>query len=132
VAANTLPIFVKTPAHPQARVSTANTARDGSGTLATIHTAGADGSFFAGVRAMAHETTVADVVRIFVQKAGAGNNELLKEMMIPAVTPSASVEAASQEWYPSGGLTLGAGDVVKAATDQGKTYTVSLENGGDY
>ncbi len=44
MAANTAPIFVLTPNIGAASVSTANTARDGTGTIATIFTAGANGS----------------------------------------------------------------------------------------
>lgn len=44
MAANTNPIFLLTPNVGVAAVSTANTARDGTGTIATIFTAGANGS----------------------------------------------------------------------------------------
>lgn len=130
--ANTVPIFVLTPKHPQVRIATANTARDGTGTLGTLFTAGANGAVFRGVRAQAEGTTTAGVVRLFVQAGGAGNNELLKEILIPAVTPSATIEAASGEYFPEGGIVLGAGDVVKAATHNAETFGVHLMDGGDY
>jgi hypothetical protein len=130
--ANTAQIFVGTPKSPQARVTVANTARDGTGTLGTIYTAAVAGSFFKGIRIQAEETTTVDVVRIFVQVGGAGNNELTKECLIPAVTPSTTVEAASYDWYPGGGIQLGNGDIVKASTDQGIDYSVRLIGGGDY
>lgn len=130
--ANTVQIHVEVPKSPQVRISVANTARDGTGTLGTVYTAGADGSFFKGLRVQAEVTTTADAVRIFVQIGGAGNNELVKEIIIPAVTPSTTVEAASYEWFPPAGMQLGAGDIVKASTDQGLTYNVRLHGGGDY
>jgi hypothetical protein len=140
MAAGTAPIFVATPKRPQARVSVANTARDGTGTLATLCTAGANGSFFKGVRVMPEGTVPsADVVRLFNQVAGAGNNELVSELTVPLQAPQASAVGtpplpalAAVEWWPPAGLVLGAGDILKAATDQGRTYSVALEGGGDY
>jgi len=132
MAANTSPIYVGTPKDPQVRISTANTNRDGTGTLGTVYTAGANGAFFKGLRIQAEGTTVADAVRLFIQNGGAGNNELIKECIIPAVTPSDTVEATSYEWYPPGGIQLAASSVFKASTDQGNTYSVSLTGGGDY
>lgn len=138
--ANTAAIFVLTPKRPQARVSTANTARDGTGTLATIATAGSNGAFYKGVR-ITPETAVnaGDVVRLFNQAAGAGNNEMIVEIYIPPMNPAASAANAPPapvlqtfEWFPPAGIVLAATDVFKASTDQGETYCVALEGGGDY
>lgn len=128
----TSPIFVGTPKAPQVRISTANTGRDGTGTLGTIHTAGGSGAFFKGIRVQAHGTTTAGVVRIFRQAAGAGNNELIKEILVSAITPGTGTEAWSDEWYPSAGIVLAAGDVLKASTHNAETFCVMAEGGGDY
>src|SRR5690348_10129580 len=113
MSAGTQPVFVTTPKAPKVRISTANTGRDGAGTLGTLYTAGSNGSYFKSIRYQAEGTTTAGVVRIFIQTAGAGNNELIREMLVAAVTPSTSIEAASGEWTgPSGqGIMLGATDV---------------------
>jgi hypothetical protein len=132
MAAGVDPIFVDTPKHPQVRIATANTARDGTGTLGTLYTAGADGAFFRGIRVQAEVATTAGVIRVFVQAAGAGNNELLKEILVTAVTPSVTVEAFSAEWYPEGGIVLGATDVLKVATHIAETFGVHAISGGDY
>lgn len=126
------PIFVQVPKAPKGRVSAANTGRDGSGTIVTIHTAGENGAFFRGVRVQAEATTTAGVVRIFKQTAAAGNIELIREIMVSAITPSVSIEAFSAEWYPTGGITLGAGDLLMASTHLAETFGVFLEGGGDY
>jgi hypothetical protein len=130
--ANTDPIFVLTPKHPSVRISTANTNRDGTGTLGTLFTAGANGAFFKGFRYQAEGTTTAGVIRIFIQSGGAGNNELIREMLVAAKTPGTGTEAASDEWYPAGGIALGAGDVVKVGTHNAETFSCWLEGGGDY
>lgn len=130
--ANTTPIFVGTPKNPQVRISVANTGRDGSGTLGTVVTAGSSGDFYKGVHVCAEVATTADVVRIFIQDGGSGNNELIKELIIPAITPSTTIEAATADWFPPGGIVLAASSKLLASTDQGKTYSVSLQGGGQY
>lgn len=140
MAAGTTPIFVLVPKAPQVRISTANTARDGTGTLGTVVTAGVNGDFYRGVRIQPEVVVAAgDVVRLFRQAAGAGNNELLKEIWIPPMNPAASAANAAPippleavEWYPPCGITLAGTDVLKASTDQGKTYLVELVGGGSY
>lgn len=132
MAANTAAIFIETPKAPKVRISTANTARDGTGTLGTLYTAGADGSFFKGFRFQAEGTTTAGVIRLFIQTAGAGNHELKREMLVSAVTPTTAVEATSGEWYPAFGIMLGAGDVVSVSTHNAEAFSCWLEAGGDY
>lgn len=132
MAANTSPIFVLTPKAPAVRFATANTARDGTGTLGTLFTAGADGAFFKGFAWQAEGTTTAGVVRLFVQAAGAGNFELRAEFLVTAITPSTSIAAASGSWYPPEGIVLGAGDVVKVGTHNAETFSAWLVGGGNY
>lgn len=133
MAAGTSPIFVTTPKAPAVRISTANTARDGSGTLGTLFTAGSNGAFFKGFRWQAEGTTTAGFIRLFVQAAGAGNFELKYETIVTAVTPVVGVTpATSGEWFPAYGIMLGAGDVVKVSTHIGETFSCWLEAGGDY
>lgn len=140
MAAGTAAIFVATPKRPQVRISTANTNRDGTGTLGTVYTAGANGSFFKSVHIQAEVVIPSgDVVRLFNQVAGAGNFELVAEIPVPVSSPQASGAGTppvpvlwSFDWVPPAGLILGAGDLFKASTDQGKTYSVALDGGGDY
>ena len=145
MAAGTSPIFVTTPRRPQGRVSTANTNRDGTGTLATICTAGANGDLYRRVRIMPEVAiTAGDVVRLFNQVGGSGNFELIAEITIPpqnlvtsgAGTPPTPV-LQPVYWQedpndPTLPLILGAADVFKASTDQGKTYSIALLGGGSY
>lgn len=132
MAAGTTPIFIATPRSPSVRISTANTNRDGTGTLGTVFTASAQGAFFPGCRIQSEATNTNDVVRLLNQDAGAGNNELKRECLMPATTGSTTLEEISYEWYPPAGIMLSASSVYKASTDQGKTYSVSLEGGGDF
>src|SRR3990172_2379848 len=113
MAAGTTPIYVLTPRAPVVNFATANTARDGTGTIATLMTAGANGSYFPTLRVQATVTTTAVVVRVFRRVSG-GTWRLLREILVPAATPSTTVEAWSAEWTgPSGkGILLSATDEV--------------------
>jgi len=132
--AGTTPIFVATPRSPMVRYSTANTNRDGAtGTYGTLFTAGSNGAFFPGWRTTAEGNTTAGAVRLFQQDAGSGNVEMLKELVVPAVTFSAGATPVWEgEWYPPAGIMLSASTVVKVSTHVGETFASKLEGGGDY
>ena len=94
MAINTTPIFSKKGdiqwASPA--LTAANTAKDGTGTVASVFTAGADGAFVQRLIARPLGTNVATVLRIFVNNgatnATAANNSLVAEMTLPASTLS--------------------------------------------
>lgn len=131
MAAGTSPIFVATPKSGIVNFATANTARDGSGTIATFHTAGSNGARFARVRVQATGTTTAGVIRLW-KKVSGGTYRLYKEILVPAVTPSTSVEAWSGECAPDDGILLGADEVLGISTHNAETFNAFLEEGGDY
>lgn len=64
--ANTAPIFALTPVIMKNTVSTANTARDGTGTIATIGTAGANGTRIDEIRVKATGDPADSIVTIFL------------------------------------------------------------------
>ena len=92
--ANTNPISPAAPASSwnANNILSANTAKDGTGTVETIHTAGADGARVNKVRVLHKGTNVATVMRFFLNNgatnATAPNNALLAEATIPANTVS--------------------------------------------
>lgn len=71
-------------------LTTANTAKDGTGTTATLFTADTEGSvpFFVACKPLG--TNVASVLRVFINNgstsATAANNSLYKELDLPATT----------------------------------------------
>lgn len=102
MAVNTQPIFsakgdIQWPPTP---LSTANTAKDGTGTVATVFTAGADGAYVHKLAARALGTNVATVLRVFINNGAvnstAANNSLVAELALPATTLS---EVAAQPPY---------------------------------
>lgn len=66
MAANTAPVFAKTPIGAVAAVSTANTNRDGTGTIVDIVTAGADGCRIEEIVVKATGDPADSVVTIFI------------------------------------------------------------------
>jgi hypothetical protein len=106
MAANTIPIYSK-----EAQISwsgliqTANTARDGTGTVSTIFTAGADGGRIERIRVRAVGTNVATVLRIFINNGGdpsvVTNNVLYAEMTIASTTISEVAALLTTNEHPS-------------------------------
>ncbi len=102
--ANNNPIFTTAPDIQWApvAVAAANTAKDGTGTVATVYTAtpsgsSGNGSFVTKLTARPAGTNVATVLRVFVNNGGANataaNNIMIAEMTLPATTLS---EVAAQ------------------------------------
>lgn len=93
--ANTSPIFSRLSdlQWSSAAIASANTAKDGTGTVAMVFTADAsNGGFVQKLVARALGTNVATVLRVFVNNgssnATAANNSLIAEMTLPATTLS--------------------------------------------
>lgn len=92
--ANTNPIFTLTPdvAWGTTAITTQNTAKDGTGTVLTVFTAGANGSYVQRVRFRPSGTAVQTVARVFINNgstnATPANNILWDEITITATTLS--------------------------------------------
>jgi hypothetical protein len=102
MAQNTAPIYTLVPKvnWGSTVITAANTAKDGTGTVTTIFTAGVNGSFVSRVRFVAAGTNVATVARVFLNNgstnATAANNIYLDNITLPATTLS---EVAGQNVY---------------------------------
>lgn len=96
MAANTAPIFPLTGNVGFGKLTAANTNTDGTGTVLTLFTAGAEGGRVDKIRCRALGTNVATVVRIYLNNgsttATATNNSLFTEKSLPATTASNSAE----------------------------------------
>lgn len=100
MASNTKPVFPKTPiAAVGQTLLTANTAKDGTGTVVTLVTAGADGAKFDGVNIAYTGTSVATTLKLFLNNGGAtttaANNTLIKTINVPANTLASEVNSAA-------------------------------------
>lgn len=133
MAANTTPLFVYTPVIAQARISTANTGRDGTGTLGSVCTGASFGTRIDRVTVTATGTTTAGMVRLFVDD-GSSNIRLIKEIAVSAITPSGSVAAFASEWVRTDTLptlVLPSGYILKAGTNNAETFDV-VAYGGNF
>jgi hypothetical protein len=90
--ANIQPIFPLTPKCSWGTVTTANTAKDGTGTVVTVFTAGANGARIDQIKVRALGTNTATVMRFFVNNGSANstaaNNSLVHETTIASTTLS--------------------------------------------
>lgn len=84
------PAFAVTPRIASVNVATANTNRDGTGTVATLITGAATGTRIAEIVCQAKATTTAGMVRIFLYDGS--TYYFFDEVAIAAATVSASVK----------------------------------------
>jgi len=84
------PVFAVTPRIASVNVATANTNRDGSGTVATLITGAATGTRIAEIVVQARVTTTAGMVRIYLYDGS--SYRFFDEVAIAAATVSASVK----------------------------------------
>lgn len=121
--------YAATPKTAVAQVSTANTARDGTGTLATVFTAGASGSRIDDISITAIAATTAGMVRLFLHDGT--NARLWKEILVSAITPSATVQVFSA-MLNSQALILQAGWSLRASTHNAETFNIAVTRAGDF
>lgn len=114
-----------------AQISTANTNRDGTGTLGTVFVAGALGGRIDKLLIQATGTTTAGMVRLFIDN-GAGAVRLIKEVPVLAITPGATVPAWQAEIGFDIGLELQAGAILKASTHNAESFNVIALSAGNY
>lgn len=132
----TSPNFSATPRVAIGALSTANTNRDGTGTLVTVMTAGASGSRIDGIVIQATATTTAGMIRLYIHDGT--NARLYDEVPVFAVTPAASVPAwsvalgnnapLSTGRYP---LMLPTGYSLRAAPQNAEAFVIHAI-GGDF
>jgi hypothetical protein len=128
------PSYAATPRCAIGQVSTANTARDGTGTIATIFTAGASGSRIDAINLKAIATTTAGMIRLFIHDGT--NARLLTELPVVAVTPGASAPSweaqlntnSMSQMLP---IILPTGYSLRATTNNAETFNL-LCVGGDF
>ncbi len=124
----TTPAFAATPATAVAQISTANTNRDGTGTIATVLTAGASGTRIDQIDITATGTTTAGVVRLFIHDGS--NGRLWREVLVTATTPSTTVAVWSTSLTDLN-LILKTGYSLRAATHNAETFNVAVTAAGD-
>lgn len=136
MAAGTTPIFVVTPRSSGITSGTAaNTNKDGTGTVATVFTAGANGSKVERVFVQHLGTNLATVMRFFINNGATNttpsNNTLVHEEAFAAWTNSETAASTSAVWYSNLILPNGYKINVTLGTAVASGFMVTGE-GGDF
>jgi hypothetical protein len=116
------------------QISTANTTRDGTGTIGTVFTAGTNGSRIDMIDVQATATTTAGMVRLFVHNGT--NAILLGELPVVAVTPSGTSPAFTMQLNTNTmsqllPIVLPTGWSLRASTNNAEAFNV-IAFGGDF
>ena len=137
MAANFNPIFTLVPGVEwgTTAITTANTAKDGTGTVLTVWTSGTNGSYIQRVRFRPSGTSVQTVARLFINNgstnATAANNILFDEITLSAITLSETQAQPSFEIPMNFALPAGYVLNITIGTTVAAGWYVSVV-GGDY
>lgn len=128
----TSPNFASTALAPDViQIATANTNRDGTGTLGTLVTGTASGVVIEGVTVKATGTTTAGCVRFFISTDSGTTKRLIAEIVVNAVTPGASAVTFVSEVPQLAGLVLVAtSSILYASTHNAETFNVIAQKSG--
>lgn len=122
-----IPQYAGAPKSGIGQVSVANANRDGTGTLATVFTAGAAGSRIDNVIVKAVATVTAGMVRLYLHDGV--NARLLTEIPVDATTPSASVPTFEDGAVLD--IAIPSGYSLRASTHNAETFNI-IAFGGDF
>jgi len=134
---NKQPIFTNTPniGWGGTTIATANTAKDGTGTVLTVFTASTDGSYVTSISFRAAGTNIASVARVFINNgdsnAVAANNVLYNEITLAATTLSEVAATANYVLPLNFALPAGYKINITLGTTVAAGYYVSVI-GGNY
>ena len=139
MAANTSPIFTLIPEATTANIAAANTARDGSGTLVSLFTAGTNGSRIDFITFTSAQATPAAsalrVCRVFLTNTSGANPRLISEVALAAVTASNTAIGATATITFTNGLVIASGQqirVTQSVYGSAADATDVIARGGDY
>jgi hypothetical protein len=130
--------YASTPKNSGAQISTANTGRDGTGTLGTVYTAGASGSRVDSIVIQATGTTTAGMIRFFSSIDAGTTKRLIGEVPVLANTPSATTPAwqvtltSQNASFMGNGLVLQASSILYASTNNAEAFNIIAVNAGDF
>jgi hypothetical protein len=121
------PQYASTPINSAVNIATANALRDGTGTLGTLITASGNGMRVDDIYVTATGTTTAGTVRMFLSNGT--TNYLIQELIVSAVTVSATVPAWSQP-INSKGIILQSGWSLKFSTEKAESFNIVITRAG--
>lgn len=115
------PTFASVPKIGLATISTANSGRDGSGTLTNVVSAGSSGTKINEIIVEALSTTTSGTVRVFIYDGN--NNYLFDEIAVAANVPTASnTTVRYSKIYDN--LVLPNNYILKASTHNAESFNI--------
>jgi len=113
-------------------ISTANSNLDGTGTLVNVFTADTAANGFSGceiysITIKAQQSVTPGMVRLYFQNTGHGNPILFCEVIIPAITQSATNPTFTHEVIVQGSITLQCSYSIWASTEKAEKFSVIVE-----
>lgn len=121
--------YAATPRTAGVQISTANTSRDGTGTITSVMAAAATGTRIDDITIAATGTTTAGFVRLF--KHNGTTAFLWKEISVSALTPSGTVSAFTAQ-LKNQALVLETGWSLRASTNNAETFNIHIDRAGDF
>jgi hypothetical protein len=121
--------YASTVQNASAQVTTANTNRNGTGTIVSVMTGATNGTRIDDIYIVATGTTTAGVVRLFISDGT--NIRLWQEIIVPAVTPSTTVPVFSYTLLNQA-LILENGWSLQASTNNSETFNILVTRAGDF
>lgn len=122
--------YAATPRTAVGQVTTANTNRNGTGTIATIFTGGTSGSRIDDISIVATGTTTAGVVRLFLNDGT--TSYLLQEILVTAITPSTTVQVFSSQLLNQAIILASSSWSLRASTNNAETFNILVTRAGDF
>lgn len=121
------PQFATTPKIGSARINTANANRDGTGTIATLITAGVSGTRVDSISVKALGNTSQGMIRLFVHDGT--NYRFITEDQVEALTPAATDKTHESLIELDGGLVLPTLHSLRVSTEVDDTFDVCAFGG---
>ena len=122
--------YAATPRTAVGQVTTANTNRNGTGTIATIFTGGSSGSRIDDISIVATGTTTAGVVRLFLNDGT--TSYLWQEILVTAITPSTTVQVFSFTLLNQALILASSSWSLRASTNNSETFNILVTRAGDF
>lgn len=126
--------YVNQPVNGSAQISAANTARDGTGSLATVLAAGKTGARIDRIRAIATGTTTAGMIRYFLSLDAGTTKRLIHEQTVSAITPSGTVAVWNGDLTQVNApwLVMAPNAILYASTHNAEVFNIIPLEAGDF
>lgn len=128
----TSPSYAATPVTALAQVATANTNRDGTGTMATVLTGASSGTRVDDIIVKAAQTVTAGMIRFFMSTNGGTTKQLIYEIAVTATTASATVPAWTSRLTDMAWLLPNTNAILYASTEKAETFNIAVVRAGSF